>query len=78
MADAINNGFMDAFGFNSTDNFNRLMCWPNVERNYVPHKYATAISKLKRSMWLNKLKKGTSFGERGSTISKKKQKCNEK
>ncbi len=36
MADAvgaIQNGFMRAFGYNSTDDFNRLMCWPHVQRN---------------------------------------------
>ena len=32
-AESITNGFMKAFGYTSTDQFTRLMCWPHVERN---------------------------------------------
>ena len=55
-AEAITNGFMKAFAYSSTDEFNRLMCWPHVERNVTknsPLKYREAlladISKLQES-----------------------------
>ena len=55
-AEAITNGFMKAFAYRSTDEFNRLMCWPHVERNvskHAPLKYRDDlikdISKLQES-----------------------------
>ena len=31
-AEAIHNGFMDAFEYENLDDFNRVMCWAHVDR----------------------------------------------
>ncbi len=36
-AEAITNGFMSAFDYASIDDFNRLMCYPHVDRNVDQH-----------------------------------------
>jgi len=45
-AEAISQGFMKAFEYESIEDFNRIMCWPHVDRNcrkYVPKNYEDKI-----------------------------------